>query len=443
MSDIQSEAGVIGTLYIHPKFVEHTSYLLPEHFYSKENRIMYQAILILVRDGIKKIDAFNICNTIQNNSAFKDVDQNQFDFPSVHELSSMYTEIARDSVEEYKVLAKNIVTLAFKRELLKTLRRLQVSCYKKDIDLGQLNNLVYNQLDSLTQSFMDNEEIRTLGEQIDGLWDEIQSRRTEDGTYGIPSKFKAFAEYFTYEPGELVVVQAKYKQGKSVFLMNEVVHKLKNGIATLVIDSEMPTRLYTERLISHLSGVEIRKVKNGFYNQEEEQRINNCLTWIKNQPFVHIYDPNMTDDKLFSICKILQRKIGLEFVVYDYLKSNATSSSDNYNLLGAKCDFLKNNIAGELNLAVLTACQLNRTGEVADSMKINRYLSVGIKWGYKTQAMQMKDGLDCGNAYAKIYPNRLGRQMDEFDEESYIDFFFDGDRMSIYEAKQHEAEEYF
>ena len=225
--------------------------------------------------------------------------------------------------------------------------------------------------------------------------------------------------------------------------MNEVVHKLKNGIATLVIDSEMPTRLYTERLISHLSGVEIRKVKNGFYNQEEEQKINNCLAWIKKQPFVHIYDPNMTDDKLFSICKILQRKIGLEFVVYDYLKSNATSSSDNYNLLGAKCDFLKNNIAGELNLAVLTACQLNRTGEVADSMKINRYLSVGIKWGYKTQAMQMKDGADCGNAYAKIYPNRLGRQMDEYDEESYIDFFFDGDRMSIYEAKQHEVEDYF
>lgn len=146
----------------------------------------------------------------------------------------------------------------------------------------------------------------------------------------------------------------------------------------------------------------------------------------------------MSDEKLYSLCKMLKHKIGLTFIVYDYLKSNETSTGDNYNVLGAKCDFLKNNIAGELDLAVLAACQLNRNGEVADSIKINRYLSVGIKWEYKTQEMIAKDGLKCGNAFAKIYVNRLGRQMQEDDEEEYIDFIFDGDKMTIIEAEQHE-----
>ena len=112
-------------------------------------------------------------------------------------------------------------------------------------------------------------------------------------------------------------------------------------------------------------------------------------------------------------------------------------------MLGAKCDFLKNNIAGELDIPVLAACQLNRNGEVADSMKINRYLSVGIKWEYKTQEMIAKDGMQCGNAFAKIYVNRLGRQMDESDDDDYIDFVFSGDTMTIVEAEQHQRNDDF
>lgn len=57
--------------------------------------------------------------------------------------------------------------------------------------------------------------------------------------------------------------------------------------------------------------------------------------------------------------------------------------------------------------------------------------------------MIAKDGKECGNAFAKIYVNRLGRQMQEDDEEEYIDFMFDGNIMTIIEAKQHEYTERF
>lgn len=134
---------------------------------------------------------------------------------------------------------------------------------------------------------------------------------------------------------------------------------------------------------------------------------------------------------------MLKYKMGLQFVVFDYIKSNETSTGDNYNILGAKCDFLHNRIGGELELAVLSACQLNRNGEVADSDKINRYLSVAIKWDFKTQEMVAKDGLESGNAYAKIYVNRLGERMPEDDEDCYADFEFIGSLMTINEAEQH------
>ena len=440
LSDIQSESGVIGTLIKHPDFVLHTDYLQPSYFHGVENGCIYWSIQELIKEGITNIDAYNISNKLQSHPAVqKTIDK--FNLPSVQEFMSLYQETARDSLEEYIMLADNIVTFAFKRDLVKSLNSLTALCFKKNKDLDSISNEVYDALDRLTQKYIASAEVHTLGDDIDSIWKEICDRRNDNGMYGIPSKYRSFNEYFTYETGELVVIQAKYKRGKSVLLMNEVVHKLRNGVPTLVIDTEMQTRLYTERLISHLTGIEIKRVKSGNYSEEESARIKSCIDWIKHQPFVHIYDPNMTNEKMYSICKMLKYKMGLTFVVYDYIKSNETSTSDNYNILGAKCDFLKNRIAGELDLAVLSACQLNRVGEVADSDKINRYLSVGIKWDYKTQEMVATDGLQCGNTLARIYVNRLGQQM--LDEDDYIDFIFSGDTMTIVEAEQHKKEGVF
>lgn len=437
LSDIQSESGIIGTLMFHPEFILHTDYLKPNHFYSIENGCIYWSIQELYKDGITNIDAYNISNKIQSNPQVARTIE-KYNLPSVQEWCSLYKETARNSLEEYKMLAKNVSTLAFKRELFKSLNKMTLSCFEAETTLETLSNNVYDEIDRLTENYVTTEEVRTLGQDIDSIWNDIVNRRSENGLYGIPSKYESFNQYFTYEPGELVVVQAKYKRGKSVLLMNEVVHKLRNGTPTLVIDTEMQTRLYTERLISHISGVDVKRVKSGDYSEEEAERIKKCIKWLKGQPFVHIYDPQITNEKLYSICKMLKYRMNLEFVAFDYIKSNETNTGDNYNILGAKCDFLKNRIAGELNLSVLTACQLNRAGEVADSDKINRYLSVGIKWGYKTQEMMVSDGVQCGNAYAKIYVNRLGEQMQEDDEEDYIDFLFSGNTMTIVEAEQHQ-----
>ena len=442
LSDIQSEAGIIGTLAMHPEYVLHSDALKPGYFSGKENGCFYWAIQELYKEGITNIDSYNLSTKLQSNPAVAKT-MEKYNLPSVHESLSLYQTVGRDTLEEYQMLAGNVISLAFKRDLANTLEKLEKRCYRKDVPLETLSNDVYGGLDHVVSQYILANEVHTLGEEIDSIWSEIVSRRSSDGTYGIPSKYRLFGEYFTYETGELVVLQAKYKRGKSVFLMNEVCHKLQNGVPTLVVDTEMPTRLYAERLISHISRVPIKKVKNGQYSEEESEKIQKAIEWLKGQPFVHIYDPQMSDEKLYTLCKMLKYKIGLEFVVYDYVKSNETSTSDNYNILGAKCDFLKNRIAGELELSVLSACQLNRNGDVADSDKINRYLSVAIKWGYKTQEMIAKDGIQCGNAYAKIYVNRLGQQMQEDDEDDYIDFVFDGDIMTVVEAEQHHRDETF
>lgn len=392
----------------------------------------------MTEQGIANIDAYNLSSMLQSHPGVaRTVDK--YNLPSTQELMELHKLTARHTLEEYLRLADLVVTFAFKREMIKTINVITADVYNDRIGLDELSNSVYEQLDGLTEKFVINREVSTLGDRIDDIWAEIEERRNENGGCGIPSKHPSFSEYFTYEPGELVMIQARYKEGKSVFLMNEVVHKLKNGVPTLVIDTEMSTRLYTERLLAHLSGVDIKRLKNGQYTAEEEAKINEAKAWLKKQPFDHIYKPDITDNEIYSYCQIYKKKFGLQFFVFDYIKSDESETSTNYNLLGRRTNFLKNNIAGKLELSVLSACQLGRNYTVADSDKINRYLSVAIKWGHKTQEMIANDGMECGNAFAKIYVNRLGGHMPEDDESAYIDLVFDGARMTIREAQPHKT----
>jgi len=443
LSDIQAESCVIGSLIFHPEYVLNSEgFLKPKHFFNVENGCIYWAINSLVNDGIENIDALNLSNKLRSNPKISDT-IDRFNIPSVQEFVDLYKEMARHSQKEYLTMAKTVTTFAFRRELYRRLLKLSGDCFNTSLTLDELSGDVYHGIDTITTDFVCGDDTKLLGDEIDDIWEEIVSRRMDNGLYGLPSKYDSFNEYFTYETGELVVIQAKYKEGKSVLLMNEVVHKLKNGVPVLVIDTEMQTRLYVERLLANLSGVDVKRIKNGNYSEEESQKIKESIEWIKKQKFKHIYKPEISDDELYITCKLWINKIGVRFLVYDYLKSNESETSTNYNVLGAKCDFLKNKIAGELNLAVLAACQLNRQGEVADSIKINRYLSVGIKYGHKTQEQIIHDGEECGNVYAKIYVNRLGAQMMEDNEDEYIDLYFDGETMSITEVKQHNRDDTF
>lgn len=283
----------------------------------------------------------------------------KYNLPSMQEYIELCNVAARNTLSEYLLLVNRVVELSFKRDLNKALNEFQKDCFS-GLSLNELNTKVYDKLDRLTEKYITSEAVKMFSDIEDDLWNEICSRRTEEGVYGIPSKIAAVNDYFTYEPTELVLLKARMKKGKSAFMMNEAIHKIKQGIPTLYIDTEMSDRLFYERMLANLTGIEVTRIKNGRYTEDEAERIAKARTWIRNQPFVHIYDPQMTDDTEYAICKVLKYKMGLKFVVHDYIKSNAADSSVQYNELGAKCDFLKNKVAGDLELSVLTGAQLNR-----------------------------------------------------------------------------------
>lgn len=254
LSDNQAEAGVIATLVYHPEFILHTDYLKPSYFYRVENGCIYWAINELYKSGVETIDALNITNMLNSDQAVKRK-MSECNLTDMHEFIEMSRYACRHSLEEYKLLVGNVVTMAFKRDLLKVSTEIQDSCFNSNADLARLNTLVNDKYTRLTEQYLVSSEIETFGAKVDSLWQEICDRRTDNGLYGIPSKYSILNDYFTYEPGELVLLKARMKQGKSAFFMNEAIHKIKNGVPTLFYDTEMKDRLFFERMLAHLTGI--------------------------------------------------------------------------------------------------------------------------------------------------------------------------------------------
>lgn len=432
ISDNQAEATVIATLLAHPDMVAYVDEVLkPGHFLQEETRCFYWAIRELYRKGIENFDAVNLSNIFNTNKAVaKKI--SEYNIGNLQEYIEASRFASRDTPEELREVSNRIIELAFKRALYNVCEEVERDCFKDNYSLDRLNSEFNNKVEWLTKNFVVNTDIENFGMKVDDLWESVVSHRTSNG-YGVPSKFQSLAKYTSYEPSNLYVYKGRYKQGKSAVLMNEAIYMLQNNLSCVYIDSEISDELFFIRMLANISGVEIDTIKRGSYSKEQEQRVMKAKNWLKTRNFVHIYMTNPQKDQIYAICKRLKYSMGCQVVFYDYIKCNEGDGSVTANILGDLTDFLKNRICGELNLIGITAVQLNRQGEVADSDKIERYASFSCVWRFKDQEELAQDGLDGGNCMMRVDVNRNGMRM-EPDER--INFVFDAPRMRIIEAKK-------
>ena len=433
LSNMQAEGGIIASFIYHPEFISHFDHLRPKCFSDEGNQCIVWALQELSKKGIDNIDAFNIDTALSSNPAvFRKM--KEYNIKSIQEFIDLGKYTARNTVQEVKPLVDEVVTLSFKRDMANTLKQLEKSCYNPDTSLRDLDKIVTDRLNGLTEKYLVVDDIEHLGKKVDDIWDSIVRERNPDGTFGIPSKFPHVNDYFTYSPGELVVIAGRLKSGKSQFFMNEAVDKLKKGIGVVYFDSEMSDKLFLIRMITNVSGVSINKVMSGKCSKDEEDKILKAKEWVKKQNLTHIYMPVVNLDSMYSTVKLLQAKDNIGLVIYDYIKSYEGESAAMISaLIGKITDYLKNRIAGELNIPVLAGSQLSRDMQIADSDKLARVASTVAIWRQKQVEEVAKDGLECGNYCLKILYNRNGEQMDE---DEYIDFMFEPNIMTVTEAKR-------
>lgn len=430
INSIESESGIIASLIHNPEFYFYSENLLPNHFTNKDNRYVYAAISELVKQGITNIDAFNIIECLNSSQSTRKYGE-ELSVDKLQEFIEMSEILARHSIEEYKMLVRNVLDVAFRKDAFQQLERCKSMCM--DMSIDNLSQQIYSALDATIGEYTEAEDVPEFKDVVDDLWSDIELR--QHSGVGLEWQFPSLNDYVTLEPGELVVVAAPQKGGKSIILMNAAVEALKKGESVMYIDSELSDRLFLMRLVSYISEIEFRRIKYGAYNSEEKQRIVDAITWIKSKKFVHLYMPTFNSTELYiNVMKIYHRFNGLGLLVCDYLKS--TSDGDAYavyNELGKVSDTIKNNICGKLKIPGLAAAQLTSTGKLSDSAKIARNASSVLLLQDKTPEEMDEDGENGGNKKLIVKYNRNGAQMVDGE---WINLIFQGDLCRFSEAKE-------
>lgn len=431
INSLESEAGIIASLIHKPEFIFYSEDLLPNHFTNKENRCVYTAIQSLVEKGIMTIDPYNIIESLNSSEATRGFAQD-ISIEQLNELVEMSDVLARNTIAEYKMLVKNVLDAAFRRDTFQKLKECQALCYDRTQE--NVMEKIYNNIDDVMTEFSTTNDVPAYKDVIDGCWEEIKSRQN-NGYSGIKFKFDALNDYATIEPGELFIFAAEAKQGKSMMLLNCAVDLLRQDKAVLYLDSELNTRLFTARILAHIAKVEYKRLTAGAYDNEEAERINEALEWLKSKKFTHLYIPMFDQQTIYTAVKKVQHTQGLDVLIVDYFKGSGDGDAfDSYQELGRFVDMVKNRICGEMGIAGIGAAQATATGKVADSAKIGRNASTIAIIQDKTPEEVDLDGAECGNKKLRVVLNRNGMQHAVGE---YIDLQFNGNLISYEQAKQH------
>ena len=322
-------------------------------------------------------------------------------------LMDMSDTLARNSYEEYEILAGNVINCAFRRDACRCLKRCIEDC--KDMSKEDIQKNIYDRIDRIMTDYSSVNSMPLYSEIVESTWEHIKARQRGE-TKAISFPFKLLNEYVVLEPGECVCFTGGPKAGKSAMLLTITVSMLKKGKSVLYVDSEISDELFTMRILSHLTGIQFWKIRNGAaLTEEEEAAILEAIEWLKQQKFMHIYMPVLKADPLYITAKKAKHQIGIDCIVVDYLKADNTKD-DGFSVyadLGNVSDVLKNKIAGELGIAALTAAQATATGKIADSARIARSMSTVIsisEWGTDARRRIHRHGFR--REYMQIFTSR-------------------------------------
>ena len=364
---LQVERHVLsGLLKYQDLFADIDVFLSENDFFNDVHSTIYSVFKNIKYKG-ENVDKVLLAEKIKNlGISFKD-EINIFDY--IDNLT--FSQITEEAT---MTACKELIKFRVRRELCQTADNLKEYVTKNAEDsldeiIGKIDG-IYNKKIS---SYSENDIPINIFEGVEDLIEERgNSPKDETGLVTPYSEFNRM--YGGLKNGNIYAIASRPGQGKSTWL-NDICFKTainpKNKTKTLILDTEMQTVDIQLRMVASLSGVPVWYLETGNWRKNEEmtKKVREAWTKVKKYEYFHYHVGNKNIDQ---ICSIIRRwylsKVGRgnqAMIAYDYIKLTGEKVGQNWaehQAIGDKIDKLKR-ISEEIQCPVITAMQLNRTGE--------------------------------------------------------------------------------
>lgn len=440
LSSISSESIVLGGLINHLDWIIEVSDLKVDYFSIDVNKIIYSVLKRLYKNGSTTCDIVDIYAVVETNAGHLKQLESYGGVDYIETLS----ELAEDKeLGDIKSHAKTIIDCSYKNELNQTLVGLTNYVEtNSDKPKEMIAKEVEGELLNLKGKYGSNGGLQVIGDDVDKYIKTLDVEGQRDFC-GYPTFSPMLNKFVSYERGEMVVYSGKLKSGKSQLVVNEVYRLcIKGGVPVAILDTELSTRFFILRLIARITGYNMKYIKTGKYkeNPKAVEKFKEAVELIRKAPLVHKYVFDMSQEDIFSELKKLKIQMNLQIVFFDYIKANVESTGDLQERLqmASMTNFLKNRVAGELNVAVVALAQTNPSIDgslrIFGSSQVAMFASTIIYLVRKSKEQYARDMNELGgNYYLFVKENRNGAQFSD-DEDFGINIDFNLSNCTMKEA---------
>ena len=365
--DIDAEEAVIGSLLIDGTAIyKITTLLQPPDFYSERNSLVYEACLSLYQ----RSEAINQITVAQELARREKLETCGGAAYLSHLISICPTSL---DIEHY---AQIVYRLSLMRRLISAADQIAAIGYKSDPDvdasLSRAEDIIYRlRHDQSPRDFI---HIRQV---LDKYFEAASRPSTEVEGYQEPipyvlSGFAGLDEFLGgFQRSDLIIVAGRPSLGKTSLVLGIARNAAVEYRACVALFSlEMAREAAVLRLLSSEGEVNSRRLRFGFYNEEEERRIMEAAGILSEAPIYIDDSPQLRVVEMRSKARRLHLERGLDLIIVDYLQlMQADGRGENRVQEISYISRSLKALARELNVPVLAVSQLSRAVEWRSSHK--------------------------------------------------------------------------
>lgn len=254
---------------------------------------------------------------------------------------------------------KRVKFCSLRKKMLQAVKEIEEELLTTE-EVEDIDEFFGSQESKIKNILLDN----TLTDDVYNLTEISSILEQEEDNLVIPTLFPALDKELGggLEGGKLYTIAARSKGFKSTTLLNFAVNiGVKQGIPVLYLDTEMDTRSQQRRFLAIVSDVPEKRLRQKeLLTNDDLFKIRKAIELLQGKKVFHKLIPNFSVEQIVSQTRKYCMREGVRLLIFDYIKMpSGNSKLQERQLLGVVTSTLKD-LASELKIPILTACQLNR-----------------------------------------------------------------------------------
>ncbi|BDU50962.1 replicative DNA helicase [Haliovirga abyssi] len=356
--NLEAEESIIGGILIKPDALSKVvDIIAPDDFYKGAHRIIYDEMLKFYEKG-EVIDSLLLAERLKKQDKLEQIGGEE----TLYTLAEAVPTAA--NIFNYAKIVKEKSTL---RKIINVGTKIVEIAYEGYEEVDQILDKSENMIFKIAQN-KENKEVVSVKDLVDEEFKRLETVYANKGEVtGISSGFTEFDRMLSgFHPSDLIIIAARPSMGKTAFALNLALNAgVHEDKGVLIFSLEMSNSQIFQRLIAADARVQLNKIRNGFLQPEEWQKLGISTGRLAESP-IYIADvPNVTVMEIRTIARRLKAENKLDMILIDYLQliSGRSGGGESRQQEISEISRSLKGLARELDVPVIALSQLSRAPE--------------------------------------------------------------------------------